>query len=96
MTPVKRQKLFRLPQVHRCIHKQAPAYLTDCVLTNKELGHRSTQGLKKLYWKSVRTELGQRGTTFEGAQEWNSLPEGLRAMCSHITFIEHLKFLFLS
>lgn len=50
-----------------------------------------TQGSKKLYLETVRTEFGRKATTFKGVQDWNRPPGHLRNKTNAKTFRPFMK-----
>lgn len=86
-----RREYFRLVHIQRCVHNQAPRYLTDSVLTNEACGHHVTRGFRKLNLRRVNTNFGRNSTYFRGSQGWNALPARLREMDNIRSFKANLR-----
>jgi len=80
--------------VHRCLHNNAPKYLTDCCVAVSYIAGR--QRLRSAHRRQLdlpcyrRTTLGRRAFSVAGPTIWNSLPVELRDETEN-TFRQSLK-----
>ena len=78
MTLKSRRKNTMLCQVHHCMKKQAPTYLSSKFITNSTPNHISTRGSSKIHLKRPLTNLYRSTFEFMGAQVYNTLPNSIR------------------
>ena len=78
VTLEQRRKLFRLALVHKCLHGRAPQYLCSKFATNWSLGLRMTRGSNNLHLKRPHTNFYRNSCEFQGASDWNYLPNSIR------------------
>ena len=86
-----RIKFKVLVNVFKCLHEEAPTYLSDLISlrkTNRSL--RSSSGIV-LTQTRTRTNFGKRAFCQSGPELWNSLPESLRCVSSLLKFRKLLK-----
>ena len=70
------------------MNNRAPEYLRKEFKLNRELGLHRTWGYDKLHLKSVKTEWGRKSFGFQAAQDWNNLPEDIRAIRSVASYFQ--------
>ena len=63
-------------QAHRCVLKQAPSYLLGKFVKNSRT-YSSTRGANKLHLPQPRTETYRSAFEFQGALEYNRLPQSI-------------------
>ena len=81
-----RRYIALLCQVHRCLRKEAPSYLTCKFLTNSYLNYSTTRGAKKIPLNRPNTNFYRSTFEYMGAQAYNSLPREIRDIISVHTF----------
>ena len=74
-----------LCQVHRCVLKQAPSYLSGKFVKNS-CTYSSTRGADKLHLPQPRTEMYRQSFEFQGALQYNQLPQSIRQLSSVKSF----------
>lgn len=80
--PIRQRIEYKLSSVvHKCLHGQAPTYLSDVCIPVSSLPAR--QNLRSaqagsLYIPRFKTNMGSRAFNISGPTVWNSLPESLR------------------
>ena len=82
-----------LTLVFKCLHNQAPSYLTKLLLEKeiRKQGLRSTKNTRelKISWTTRKT-FGTRSFSVAGLTLWNRLPGQLRRTENYITFKKQL------
>ena len=74
-----------LCQVHRCLLRQAPVYLTSKFVRNSYL-YSSTRGANKLHIPYPRTNKFRLSFEYQGAYHYNQLPQDVRSKQSLSSF----------
>ena len=70
-----RRRNATLLQVHRCLHKCAPPYLTNKFVSNSNLSYSSTRGANKLHLKRSNINYYRNSFEFQGVLMFNTLPD---------------------
>ena len=87
MVPLKqRRRLFRLALVHKCLLGRTPQYLCSKFVTNESLGLCTTRGSSNLYLKRPTTNFYRNSFEYQGAFDWNHLPNNIKTICSETAF----------
>ena len=98
--PVEKRISYKLATIcHKCIHGNAPSYLTNILQLYAPSRHlRSSSDSQILVTPRLKLKtIGERSFSFCGPKTWNSLPKDLRETASLDTFKSQLKtFLFKS
>lgn len=74
-----RRHINMLSQVHRCQLQHAPSFLATKFACNSE-NYTSTRGANNIHLKRPQTEWYRSSFEFEGAKQFNSLPETVRSI----------------
>ena len=77
-----RRRLFRLALVHKCLLGRAPQYLCSKFVTNESLGLRTTRGSSNLHLKRPTTNFYYNSFEYQGAFDWNHLPNNIKTIHS--------------
>ena len=85
-----RRRLFRLALVHKCLLGRAPQYLCSKFVTNESLGLRTTRGSSNLYLKRPTTNFYRNSFEYQGAFDWNHLPNNIKTICSETAFTSYV------
>ena len=64
--------------VHKCLHNQAPSYLSDKFVRRSSIHNRVTRNSCDLNVPFSRLKTGQRSFAFRGAKLYNNLPNDLK------------------
>ena len=72
--------LFVTYQIHKCVLKLAPAYLSSKFFSNSTFGYDCTRGRDKLHLIRPKTDFGKNSLQFKGVQLYNSLPGFIRML----------------
>ena len=64
--------LFVTYQIHKCVLKLVPAYLSSNFFSNSTFGYDCTRGRDKLHLIRPKTEFGKNSLQFKGVQLYNS------------------------
>ena len=78
--------LFRLALVHKCLLGRAPQYLCCKFITNESLGLRTTRGSSNLHLKRPTTNFYHNSFEYQGAFDWNHLPNNIKTIHSETAF----------
>ena len=72
--------LFVAYQIHKCVLKLAPAYLSSKFFSNSTFGYNCTRGRDKLHLIRPMTDFGKNSLQFNGVQLYNSSPGSIRML----------------
>jgi hypothetical protein len=93
--PIKQRICYKLCTIaHKCLHQQAPDYLTELFTYNADIQSRSflrSASDGKLAIPRTRLQFGDRAFSVAGARQWNSLPAELRNIDDFTLFKAKLK-----
>ena len=64
--------------VHKCLHNQAPSYLSDKFVRRSSIHNRITRNSCDLNVPFSRLKTGQRSFAFRGAKLYNNLPNDIK------------------
>ena len=64
--------------VHKCLHNQAPSYLSDKFVRRSSIHNRATRNSCDLNVPFSRLKTGQRSFAFRGAKLYNNLPNDIK------------------
>ena len=77
--PVEKRIQFKsLVHAYKCLHDQAPRYLSDMIEVYKPQRVLRSEGSLTLVVPRARTQYGERRFSVSTAKLWNKLPEGLQ------------------
>lgn len=86
-----RRRLFRFTLVHKCLLGRAPQYLCSKFVTNESLGLCTTRGSSNLYLKRPTTNFYQNSFEYQGAFDWNHLPNNIKTIRSETAFKSYVQ-----
>jgi len=93
--PIKQRIEYKLAiLVHKCLHHQAPSYLTELLTSLSDIQPRSclrSASDGKLDIPRTRIQFGERAFAVAGARQWNALPAQLRSIEDFTLFKSKLK-----
>ena len=88
----KRRSILRLQLMHRCMHGLAPEYLCSRFQTNSTLpNYAKTRGWNNVHLRRPNTDWYKRSFEYQGAKDWNSLPNELKSITSKHVFTTCLR-----
>jgi len=93
--PIRQRICYKLSTtVHKCLHQQAPDYLTELFTFTADIQSRTSLRSAsdgKLAIPRTRRLFGDRAFSIAGARQWNSLPAELRNIDDFTVFKSKLK-----
>ena len=75
-----------LCQVHWCVQKCVPPYLTSKFVMNSTLGYTVTRGANKLHLSWPYSNFYRNSFEFQGALHFNSFPASVRSLTCRTAF----------
>jgi hypothetical protein len=90
--PVEKRIQFKtLMHVFKCLHGQAPGYLSDMINVYQPQRHLGSAGTLSLVVPRARTRYGERRFNVSAATVWNKLPDSIQTAPSLNIFKKLLK-----
>ena len=90
----KRRSVHRVNQIHKCLHGNAPQYLTETLIINSNVHQYSTRQSNELHLPLAKTNSMKRTFQYMGSADFTSLPTLAQRTTNRKSFLAQVNSLF--
>ena len=94
LTMGKRRFVHRVNQIHKCLQRNAPQYLTETLTINNNVHQYRTHQSNELHFPLAKTNSMKRTFQYMGSADYNSLPALAQRTTNRKSFLAQVNSLF--